>query len=128
MLLEGHGMPLYIPQPSTSHCHSYLGRGVGIGDVGVVTPLGNFNRFSNICLPAGHAMNPDVLPEGFYPLDLNPAQIRVDPIYTHSLDSYIASPSVRRTGLVIDSYCVSKVLTKANSGQRFIVLNLKVLF
>ena len=73
-------------------------------------------------------MNPDVLPEGFYPLDLKPAQIRVDSIYAHPSDSYIASPSVRRTGLVTDPYCVSNMLIKAISGQHFIVLNLKVLF
>ena len=128
MLLEGHGLPLYIPQPSTSHCHSYLHRGVSIGDVGVVTPLGDFDHFFNICLPVGHTMNPDVLPKGFYPLDLKPAQIRVDSIYAHPSDSYIASPSVQRTRLVTNPYCVSNMLIKAVSEQPFIVLNLKVLF
>jgi len=112
MLLEGHGLPLYIPQPSTSHCGSYARQGVCIGDVGVVTSLGDFDRFFNICLPAGHAMNPDVLPDGFYHLDLKPADVQVNPIYAHSSNSYIASPSVWRTGFVSNPCYISKILTR----------------
>ena len=111
MLLEGHGLPLYIPQPSTSHCDSYEQQGVSIGDVGVVTSLGDFDRFFNICLPAGHAMNPDVLPDGFYHLDLKPADVQVKPLYAHSSNSYMASPSVRRMGFV-SSLCYISILTR----------------
>lgn len=92
MFLEGNGQPLYIPQPSTSHGDSYEHQGVSIGDVGVVTSLGDFDRFFNISLPAGHAMNPDVLPDGFYHYNLKPADVQVKPIY--SPNSYIANPSV----------------------------------
>ena len=111
MLLEGHGLPLYIPQPSTSHCDSYEQQGVSIGDVGVVTSLGDFDRFFNICLPAGHAMNSDVLPDGFYHLDLKPADVQVKPLYAHSSNSYMASPSVRRMGFV-SSLCYISILTR----------------
>ena len=112
MLLKGHGLPLYIPQPSTSHCDSYERQGVSIGDVGVVTSLGDFDRFFNICLPAGHAMNPDVLPDGFYHLDLKPADVQVKSIYAHSPNSHMASPTVWRTGFVSNLCYISEILTR----------------
>lgn len=127
MLLKMHGMPLYVPQPLTRHAPSYQRQGVSIGDVGVFTQFGEFDRLFNICLPANHSMNPQELPDGFYPLDLNPGDVS-GPNYRHDLNSYITSPPVRMTGLVADSCYVSEILTMAFAGQHFNALNLTVLF
>ncbi|KIJ91983.1 hypothetical protein K443DRAFT_685539 [Laccaria amethystina LaAM-08-1] len=96
MYLKKHGFPLWIPQPNLRLSCSYRRRGVSIGDVGIFTAGGGFDFLFNICLPARHPSNPDELPEGFYPLQLKPAD--VCEFHAHSSHSYIASSSVKKQG------------------------------
>lgn len=50
---------------------------VEIGDVGFIK-RGRFCRLFNIHLPTDHPSQPNVLPEGFRPLELNQRQIYTD--------------------------------------------------
>ncbi|KIL65792.1 hypothetical protein M378DRAFT_461967 [Amanita muscaria Koide BX008] len=65
MLIHALGYPLYIPEPDHGLSREYRKRGVRIGDVGSITPEGAFDFLFNICLPAGHPINPSELPDGF---------------------------------------------------------------
>ncbi|KAM6503995.1 hypothetical protein JOM56_000938 [Amanita muscaria] len=65
MLTHALGYPLYIPEPDHGLSREYRKRGVRIGDVGSITPEGAFDFLFNICLPAGHPINPPELPNGF---------------------------------------------------------------
>ncbi|KAJ7067226.1 hypothetical protein C8F01DRAFT_1341938, partial [Mycena amicta] len=47
---------------------AYRRRGICIGDVGRVTPEGDFDFFFNIYLPEDHPINNNYLPGGFCPL------------------------------------------------------------
>ncbi|KAJ7815518.1 hypothetical protein B0H14DRAFT_3745764 [Mycena olivaceomarginata] len=69
LLRQGRGFPLYAPKPCKSHPAEYRRRGVTIGDVGTVTPDGNFDFFFNIYRSADDPVNTNV-PEGFVPLSL----------------------------------------------------------
>jgi hypothetical protein len=82
---------LYVPGPQINLPVQYRREGVAIGDVGRVTPEGNFDFFFNIYLPADHPINVNV-PEGFVPLSPS------DPIdvghYDFDPGNYVASPSI----------------------------------
>ena len=93
MYHKKHGFPLWIPQPNMTLPPSYQRQGVSIGDVGIITPDGGFDFLFNVCLPAEHPSNPEVLPEGFVPLELKPTDICKFP--AHHLHSHLASPSVK---------------------------------
>ncbi|KAJ7843699.1 hypothetical protein B0H13DRAFT_2209677, partial [Mycena leptocephala] len=91
LLSQGRGFPLYVPRPRINLPAQYRREGVAIGDVGRVTPDGNFDFFFNIYLPADHPINANV-PEGFVPLS------PYDPIDVDHSDfdpgNYVASPSI----------------------------------
>ncbi|KAJ7922296.1 hypothetical protein B0H13DRAFT_2411034, partial [Mycena leptocephala] len=70
LLNQGRGFPLYVPGPQINLPVQYRREGVAIGDVGGVTPEGNFDFFFNIYLPADHPINANV-PEGFVPLSVS---------------------------------------------------------
>ncbi|KAJ7847076.1 hypothetical protein B0H13DRAFT_1534568, partial [Mycena leptocephala] len=57
LLNQGRGFPLYVPGPQINLPVQYRREGVAIGDVGRVTPEGNFDFFFNIYLPADHPIN-----------------------------------------------------------------------
>ena len=122
MKLKKHGFPLWIPQPNTTLPRSYQWQGVSIGDVGIFTSDGGFDFLFNACLPAGHACNPDELPEGFSPFDLKSTD--VCKFHAHSLHSHLTSLSVKKREYAADPFHVPGVLTKVVAGQ---LLNAPVL-
>ncbi|KAF8176650.1 hypothetical protein K438DRAFT_72601 [Mycena galopus ATCC 62051] len=91
LLRRGRGFPLYIPGPQVNLPAEYRRRGVGIGDVGRVTPEGDFEFFFNIYRPADHPINARV-PDDFVPL----SPYCPDDIARHDFDpgNYVSSPSV----------------------------------
>ena len=93
MYHEAHGFPLWIPQPDETLPRSYQRQGVSIGDVGILTPDGGFDFLFNVCLPAGHPSNPEVLPEGFVPLELKSTDFCK--FHAHLSHSHLASPFVK---------------------------------
>ncbi|KAK2459349.1 hypothetical protein APHAL10511_008634, partial [Amanita phalloides] len=62
------GYPVYLPEPDCDLPLGYRETGVRIGDVGTVTSDGDFDFLFNACLPAGHPVNPSVLPDAFEPV------------------------------------------------------------
>ncbi|KAJ7875184.1 hypothetical protein B0H14DRAFT_2279279, partial [Mycena olivaceomarginata] len=62
------GFPLYVPGPQQHLPEDYRRHGVGIGDVGRITPEGIFDFFFNIYLPADHPIHNNNVPENFVPL------------------------------------------------------------
>ena len=94
MYLEADGFPLWIPRPNMALSRSYQRQGVSIGDVGIFTKNGGFDFLFNVCLPAGHARNPDELPEDFVPLELKPTDVSI--FHAHSSRSHLASQFVKK--------------------------------
>ncbi|KAJ7047597.1 hypothetical protein C8F04DRAFT_14322 [Mycena alexandri] len=68
LMRRRRGFPLYVPGPPENLPAEYRRHGVGIGDVGSVTPEGIFDFCFNIYLPADHPINDDDVPENFQPL------------------------------------------------------------
>jgi hypothetical protein len=56
LLVKKFGYPLWIPEPS-DHPPEYKREGTSIGDVGVITPDGQFKFLFNIFLPGTHPLN-----------------------------------------------------------------------
>jgi len=98
LLNEGRGYPLWVLQANTNLSREYRSRGISIGDVGFITPSGEFDFLFNICLPADDPVNPgvDLVPDGFEPLKpLLNWNYRVRE-YTEALNdkTYLASSSI----------------------------------
>ncbi|KAJ7908190.1 hypothetical protein B0H13DRAFT_1479018, partial [Mycena leptocephala] len=68
LLRKKRGLPLYDPAPQINLPAAYQRNGVGIGDVGRVTPEGIFDFFFNIFLPPEHSINGNNTPEDFSPM------------------------------------------------------------
>ncbi|KAJ7621725.1 hypothetical protein DFH06DRAFT_770591 [Mycena polygramma] len=68
LLRQKRGLPLYIPYPQPLPAE-YREHGIQIGDVGSVTPNGEFEFYFNIFLAAEHPINIDSTPEDFLPME-----------------------------------------------------------
>ncbi|KAF7302808.1 Pleiotropic drug resistance ABC transporter protein [Mycena kentingensis (nom. inval.)] len=66
---SGRGYPLLIAQPRMNLPIEYQRRGVSIGDVGRVSPLGDFDFFFNVYRDRDHPINHARVPEDFSPLE-----------------------------------------------------------
>ncbi|KAF8695227.1 hypothetical protein AX14_001856, partial [Amanita brunnescens Koide BX004] len=64
MLTHRAGYPLYMPTPLGGLPTAYRKKGIGVGDVGVITANGAFDFLFNAC-ESDQSINPDVLPDGF---------------------------------------------------------------
>jgi hypothetical protein len=75
---------------------AYRRKGVYIGDVGIITPSGGFSFLFNICLPRGHPINPDDLPEEFSPIypPIRQTDIRKFPEF--KAKSFLASAAIEK--------------------------------
>ena len=72
----------------------YRRTGVRIGDVGIITPYGEFSFFFNICLPRDDPINPRLLPEHLLPIS-EATDIDCFSVFGHG--SHLASTSVANT-------------------------------
>ena len=93
-MLQGRGIPLWIPQPNIRLPIPYRTEGVCIGDVGIVTASGGFDFLFNICRARDDPINPQTLPDDFVPVDppLDPTDVRE--FREFSSGSYLASSSI----------------------------------
>ncbi|KDR72733.1 hypothetical protein GALMADRAFT_270676 [Galerina marginata CBS 339.88] len=94
--VKGRGSPLWIPEPNNELPVPYRRRGVTIGDVGIITASGSFDFLFNICVPRDDPINPENLPEDFFPLNppLRPIDLRGQSEFMPN--SYLASASIQR--------------------------------
>ncbi|KAJ7603733.1 hypothetical protein FB45DRAFT_701851, partial [Roridomyces roridus] len=85
------GMPLYLPGPGENLPQEYQRHGVSIGDVGSLTPHGDFDFFFNIYLPADDPVNAIGTPENFFPL--TPRYASADTrLRKYSAEDYVSTP------------------------------------
>ncbi|KAF8157956.1 hypothetical protein B0H34DRAFT_436166 [Crassisporium funariophilum] len=96
LAVKGRGYPLWIPNPNKRLPMPYRRRGIGIGDVGIITAFGGFDFLFNICLPRDHPINPRTLPENFYPIDPPIEAIDIHGFSEYMPGSSIASASVSK--------------------------------
>lgn len=100
LLPKRQGYPLWVPEPNTRLPDEYKERGVGIGDVGIITPDGAFDFLFSICHPANHPINCNGVPDDFEPLKLNYLDIHeISMIWGPRSD--IASVSIKKDMLTL---------------------------
>lgn len=92
---KGHGYPFWVPKPNDSLSQEYRDRGLDIGDVGIITPRGQFDFLFNICLPEYHPINAGRTPPGFTEIALEPSMDAQIDLKGFSVRSRVASGSVR---------------------------------
>ncbi|KAF4617390.1 hypothetical protein D9613_006177 [Agrocybe pediades] len=90
------GTALWIPEGHSNLEDPYQDQGVSIGDVGTVTRSGSFSFLFNICLPADHPVNRNLVPEGFKPIypAVDPCDIRE--IHEFMPMDYISTDCIRK--------------------------------
>jgi hypothetical protein len=91
---KGHGQPFWNPELDNNLPYQYRQRGVSIGDVGIITPDGEFHFLFSICEPFLHdTINPDDAPT-FDIVSLARTDISKHAGY-HKPDNPIASENMR---------------------------------
>jgi hypothetical protein len=93
LLVKSIGHPLWFPEPS-SYPPEYTRKGVGVGDVGVMSIEGHFDFLFNICLPSDHPINLNTPPE-FQPLEFNGESDVITTPQMHTLGTVIASEGIQ---------------------------------
>ena len=92
LLTKKRGIPLWVPGPGTSLPIEYRRRGVSIGDVGIITHIGEFDFLFNVFHAADHPINRGDVPQGFSPLK----QDDIHEYISYSPGTHLASSSVRK--------------------------------
>ncbi|KAF9048912.1 hypothetical protein BJ165DRAFT_1067886 [Panaeolus papilionaceus] len=98
MLEKCRGYPLWVPECSQTLLVSKRKLGVDVGDVGLIENDGHFVFLFNILLPSDHSFHPDVMPEGYTPVQpLRPHDMMLtNPLATNTA---MTSAGVRRLRL-----------------------------
>ncbi|PBK99984.1 hypothetical protein ARMGADRAFT_525887 [Armillaria gallica] len=116
LLQKEHGYPLWIPEPDGQLPEAYRGKGVGVGDVGILRNDGGFDYLFNACMPADDPINKGRVPEGFEPIIC--ADIReVETMYKRGSD--IRSASVSRIEMSMGGAAESPFLLGGGGGFEF---------
>ncbi len=92
LLPQGHGYPLWLPQPLSNLPPDCVRRGTQIGDLGHLADDGGFTYLFNVCKDATDPVNLDRVPPGFAPLTSIPG-VRED-LEAHKRNSVISSPAI----------------------------------
>jgi hypothetical protein len=75
----------------------YRRQGLSIGDVGIITSIGEFDLLFNIFYPADHPINDRMVPMGFLPLSRQNLERDVRKAIHYGPNTYLTSSSVRKT-------------------------------
>jgi hypothetical protein len=97
LLPKKHGYPLWCPKPPDDLPPEYQAVGVTIGDVGVITEDGLFDRIFNICSPAEDLT---AVPSGFEQM-ISPMDVLAKGDW-RSAGDYIASTKMEKMRLDLD--------------------------
>ncbi|KAK0188409.1 hypothetical protein F5146DRAFT_1202665 [Armillaria mellea] len=125
LLQKEHGYPLWIPKPDGHLPEAYRGKGVRVGDVGILRNDGGFDYLFNACKSADDPINKGRVPEGFKPIIC--ADIRK--IETmHKRGSDICNANVSRVEMSMGGAAESPFLVPSlyfpDGGARYDALNL----
>jgi hypothetical protein len=94
LLRQKRGFPLYVPGPQINLPAPYQRHGVGIGDVGSITPEGIFDFFFNVFLPPEHPINANHTPVDFSPM---PSYEAIDVFHlNYDPGNYVATSTVQK--------------------------------
>ncbi|KAK0489398.1 hypothetical protein IW261DRAFT_1557885 [Armillaria novae-zelandiae] len=116
LLQKEHGYPLWIPEPDERLLEAYRGKGVRVGDVGILRNDRGFDYLFNACKPADDPINKGRVPEGFEPI----ISTDVREIETmHKQGSDIRSASVSRVEMSIGGAAESPFLVGGGGGFEF---------
>ncbi|KAJ7654134.1 hypothetical protein DFH06DRAFT_1047655, partial [Mycena polygramma] len=96
MLLQKRGVPLFIPAPPDLPVE-YREHGIEIGDVGSVTPEGEFDFYFNIFRSSEHPINAGNTPDDFVPMQAYHPRDMFH--HDHGLGHYISTSTVRKVDL-----------------------------
>ncbi|SJL13865.1 uncharacterized protein ARMOST_17314 [Armillaria ostoyae] len=116
LLQKEHGYPLWIPEPDGHLPEAYRGKGVGVGDVGILRNDGGFDYLFNACKPADDPINKGRVPEGFEPIicgDIREVETM------HKRGSDIRSASVSRIEMSMGGAAESRFLLGGGGGFEF---------
>src|SRR5262245_41933559 len=96
LLQEGHGYPLWIPEPNVYLNDDYKEVGTCVVDMGVVTPDGQFDYLFNVCKPANHPVNLGKTLENFECVEIREDHDMCGTYDLHPPRSHVASASMKR--------------------------------
>ncbi|KAK0215856.1 hypothetical protein EDD85DRAFT_443906 [Armillaria nabsnona] len=116
LLQKEHGYPLWIPEPDGRLPEAYRGKGVGVGDVGILRNDGGFDYLFNACMSADDPINKGRVPEGFEPIIC--ADIR-EVETMHKRGSDIRSASVSRIEMSMGGAAEIPFLLGGGGGFEF---------
>lgn len=100
LLPKNLGYPLWFPEPFDDLPVEYKGRGVSIGDVGIITENGAFDYIFSICRSADDPANCLGVPSGFEQVVLGRGDISSQPGW-QSPGDFIVTRSVKRKRLAL---------------------------
>ncbi|KAJ7767976.1 hypothetical protein DFH07DRAFT_313414 [Mycena maculata] len=112
---QGHGYPLFRPQPSDDLPEPARRTGTEIGEVGVVTEDGCFDPIFNILRAADDRANRFGVPMGFEQLVLGPEDIRVRTLF-HLAGSGISNTKIKKRRLDVDAGIEDNVFVPLGAG------------
>ncbi|KAJ7067268.1 hypothetical protein C8F01DRAFT_1120809 [Mycena amicta] len=131
LMHQGRGCPIFKPGPQPRLPDEYRKTGISIGDVGRLTPEGEFDFLFNIYRPREHAIHVHGVPENFEPLQRgvrSDSEAEYDP---HEIDvtdypagDYVSTPSVKETGGPINMSFPGGSFSFKCSGANGVVLAL----
>ncbi len=103
LLSRGHGYPLWTPEPDYSLCSAYVGRGICVGDVGIIRDDGGFDFIFNAFLEADDPVHEGGVPPNFSPLRTeSPNPIRTI-YFQHPRDSSVRSSHVSVKSVIVEA-------------------------
>ncbi|KAJ7277550.1 hypothetical protein C8J57DRAFT_1028278, partial [Mycena rebaudengoi] len=115
LLPEGHGYPLFHPQPYDDPPEEARRIGTEIGDVGVVTSDGSFDVIFNICRAADDSINRFGVPEGFEQVRLVPGDVAPRASY-HRPGSHVSNTKISKRRLDVDAGAVVEISTSSKEA------------
>ena len=96
LLVEKRGLPLWIPGPDMSLPVVYRRTGITIGDVGIISPMGDFDFLFNIFCSADHPVNKGRVPANFSPFHIPDLKFKEHIIFDRK--SYLSSSFLCKEG------------------------------
>jgi hypothetical protein len=90
LLQQGHGLPLWKPDPNANLPEAYTKQGISIGDLGLLTDDGGFDFLFNVHADAHDPVNQFLgTPASFIPLPLDPIRDVIKTTFQHPMKAYI---------------------------------------